>query len=606
MISTCLTHILHLQWCRFGVARMLLCAAIGAMPVIASAEVVVAPIGREGLDVSGAMEIFVDTTAKLTIKEVSQPGFASRFVKPDGNGRNLGRISDPVWIRFTVTQRAGDMNGKVLELRYVLADLIELYRALPDGRFEVSRAGDHVKVSEREMPDMTALLRLRQAPDTTVTHYLRYQHDGILSLAFILWDAEGLRQHHSLKMLLLGAFYGALTILMIYAASLYVASGLRAYLAYAVYVVMLMFFMGGHNGLNALLLWPEQPALTDRAAILGAFLASFGVLWFSREFLATSVRLPHWDRWLKRLQWCVVPLVASVPMLPYDALFVLVHLFALPTIVLGYATGAYMALVRHSRAGWFHLVAFTLPMIGVLLIVGRNFGWVPVGMLSDYGLQFGTLLEMVVLVVGLSDRVAILKREKETAHTASLTDQLTGLGNRAHLHAELPTMMSRCARSGGRVAVIMIDLDGFKEINDEFGHNTGDIYLQAIAARIKKLMRSHDLVVRLGGDEFLVAMEGTLRGSDVNKSAEKIRACIMDPVHLAQPGGEALSLTASGSIGLAMWDGKMHENRPVNDDDMWELLKAADQAMYSAKRSGKNRVHATPMLHHDVPQTVTT
>jgi diguanylate cyclase (GGDEF)-like protein len=144
--------------------------------------------------------------------------------------------------------------------------------------------------------------------------------------------------------------------------------------------------------------------------------------------------------------------------------------------------------------------------------------------------------------------------------------------------------------------VIAIDLDGFKNVNDSHGHQVGDQFLQALAGRLKSQLRAYDTVVRMGGDEFIVAVEGATSNADVSGVAEKIRASLAETVHISQTVGKALELQVSSSIGVAKWNGKSHARHAVTEADIQSLLKAADAAMYEGKRGGKNQVQIASTL----------
>jgi two-component system, sensor histidine kinase LadS len=554
------------------------------------AEAVIAPNGRDPVDLSSRIEIFVDSSRKLTIADISQPAFATRFTQPERNPRNLGLLTDPIWVRITIMQRADDAGRKVIESGYVHADNIELYRPRGDGSFDVSAAGDQTLVSSRELPDRLMLLPTKQSPGTTVTYFLRYQDSAVASLVFELWDAESLNQQRTIQMALFGAFYGALAILFVYSIALYLAGRIRVYLTYAVYLFVLVFFMAAQNGFTGYLLWPSSPALTNPALPTAIFLGSIGVMWFTRHFLDTQRLALRLDRALAVFQWCGASLLVVFVLAPVSALAWLSIGFGLCASCMGYGAGIYSAFVRQQRAGWFHFIAFSLTFVGAMILGARAFGWMNISVLTEYGMQVGILFEMLVFAVGLADRVAMLRREKERAHSASLTDSLTGLSNRAGLMVELPASLSRAARTGTTVAVLMMDLDGFKPINDQFGHDVGDEFLRTLGLRLKTHLRAHDTVARLGGDEFVVTVEGLAEAADVQAMAEKIRENLAQPVSIHRRTGKPVKLEVSSSIGVAMWDGQTNQHAASADHDISALLRSADLAMYAAKRAGKNRV----------------
>lgn len=156
---------------------------------------------------------------------------------------------------------------------------------------------------------------------------------------------------------------------------------------------------------------------------------------------------------------------------------------------------------------------------------------------------------------------------------AALHDSLTNLPNRRLLRDRLDTALARSARSGSTVAVLFVDLDDFKAINDELGHDAGDEMLVAVARNIGSVLRTCDTVARLGGDEFVVVCEDVTADGDVARLARRILGAIRRPVQLR---GRRLEVTAS--IGVAV---------PVSGaESPDELLRLADLAMYRAKRLG--------------------
>jgi diguanylate cyclase (GGDEF)-like protein len=154
-------------------------------------------------------------------------------------------------------------------------------------------------------------------------------------------------------------------------------------------------------------------------------------------------------------------------------------------------------------------------------------------------------------------------------------DHLTGLINRALFRDRLSSALVRARRDGGLVTVMFLDIDGFKDINDRFGHAVGDEMLRQIASRLVESLRESDTVARLGGDEFTVVLEGGQRVEDAGQVATKILKAIGTPYRI---GDRELVVTAS--IGIAVY--------PLDGDSYEDLVKGADTAMYQSKAAGRN------------------
>jgi len=165
-------------------------------------------------------------------------------------------------------------------------------------------------------------------------------------------------------------------------------------------------------------------------------------------------------------------------------------------------------------------------------------------------------------------------------------DSLTGLANRALFHDRADHALARALRSGSQIAVLLIDLDRFKVINDSLGHHAGDEVLVAVAKRLLTSSRASDTVARLGGDEFVVLLEENITVDDAITVAQRILAILHEPL-LCQ-GRE---VTIGGSIGIAFTSGVS----PTSTDD---LLRDADAAMFHAKGRGRDRYEVfEPSMH---------
>ena len=184
---------------------------------------------------------------------------------------------------------------------------------------------------------------------------------------------------------------------------------------------------------------------------------------------------------------------------------------------------------------------------------------------------------MLVAVLGTGrSRAARLidLRTGELRHLA-LHDALTGLANRALINDRLDGLLVRSHRDGIASAVLFIDLDGFKQVNDTLGHHAGDQLLRSVAERLSTRLPSIDTVGRLGGDEFIVLVDGASAVSPA-LTAQRVLEIIGTPFEL---DGSAAPVTISASVGIASGHFSSRE----------DLLRSADLALYQAKAGGRNR-----------------
>ena len=189
----------------------------------------------------------------------------------------------------------------------------------------------------------------------------------------------------------------------------------------------------------------------------------------------------------------------------------------------------------------------------------------------------GRTAGLVATFADISERKA-----QEALRTLAYHDTLTELPNRRLLTDRLGLAIANADRRGLRLAVMFIDLDLFKRINDTLGHDVGDLVLVEVANRLRQCIRKGDSVARLGGDEFIILLPELESPADTARLAERVITLVGQPMDLA---GQGLTITASVGIALYPEDGREPET----------LLKCADAAMYRAKQIGRNR----HLLHSD-------
>jgi diguanylate cyclase (GGDEF)-like protein len=191
------------------------------------------------------------------------------------------------------------------------------------------------------------------------------------------------------------------------------------------------------------------------------------------------------------------------------------------------------------------------------------------------------LREEVTAVRGtMQDMTEQRMLEKELVHLAHY-DDLTDLVNRSLFYRLVAQSIANSRREGGAFALLFLDLDGFKDINDKYGHDAGDRVLRIVAERLEETVRENDIVARMGGDEFAIILQKISSGEDASFVSEKIVFSVNRDI----PVGDDMNRVGV-SIGIALY--------PDHGENETELIKIADNAMYQAKNTGKNRyvVHA--------------
>ena len=584
--------------------RGLICAMACCVPALAIAGIQVAS--------------FEDATGDLRLEQVAAPENAPRFTPLHEEPINFGLTESAYWLRIAVPAGA---TGQLLEVATPYLDLLDFHRPSPQGGYELVATGDHRSFATREINFRHPVFRLAPHPPTDGVHYLRVKSAGALQVPLRVWAEEEFHLAASHEHLLFGLFYGLILVMILYNLFLYLGIRDRAYLWYVVYVAAFGLFMFARNGFAFQWMWPSSAWLGNNSHYLLITCAIVAAVQFTRQFLDTAARTPRLDTAL-RIAAALGIVVVSATLAGWQrAAVLLVQAHSLVAVGLGI-----VAAVLVWRSGYaparFYIIAFGALMASSIFSVARNLGLFPTNFLSTYGVQIGSAAEIVLLALGLADRINTLKREKEFAQAEALQSQqlafatlqrheqelerrvqlrteelaranelllqreqalehmahhdaLTGLANRALLEDRLTQALARARRNQTQVAVLLVDLDRFKAINDTHGHEHGDALLLAVATRLRAAVRDRDTVARLGGDEFVILIEETRDAADCDRVAEKLLRAIVEPVPFRE-----VTLRCSASIGAAIF--------PADGEDPATLQRRADEAMYAAKHAGRN------------------
>jgi diguanylate cyclase (GGDEF)-like protein len=258
--------------------------------------------------------------------------------------------------------------------------------------------------------------------------------------------------------------------------------------------------------------------------------------------------------------------------------------------LLGRPRGWQFSARESSRPEW--LAHLAVPVFVLPISFGRELGG---AIVLGYGNDRAQAGEEISILVKLGDRVAVAlasaNRDLEL-HRRAHYDALTRLPNRLLGLEELARAIAAAARHKRPLAVLFVDLDGFSDVNDSLGHESGDQLLAQTAERLRRCVRKSDMVARLGGDEFVIVLTELAQSADAAVAAHHVIATLSEAYVL---GGASAFISAS--VGIALY--------PDNGDSAEDLLRHADLAMYSAKQEGRGQVSFfEPAMNEEVRRRV--
>lgn len=579
-----------------------------------------------GMPLNAYIELLEDTGGSLTIDDLATPEQQSRFHPANGRA-SVGQSLNPRWIKLTLQRDMRAPARWVLEVGSVTQLDLQLYQPNGQGGWQLRQSGERVPFSEsRDHPYRRMVFDLPILGEQPTTFYLRAFDPAGNSFPLRIWQLDELTQLAARENLALGAIYGVVFALLLYNLFILISLRDKAYFWYVLTTAFALVFIISMTGHGAQYLWPNSPVPSwlDRITLPS--------LWglFACRFTQTLLQTKLYVRWAHHLlsMACVIYIVAIVLNLSGQRYLAAWAIALLSLTSIPAALGS--AVVRW-RQGFFpaqlYLYGYGLVLGSVGILLLRTTGVLQPAEWNAYVFPLAVAAESILFSFALAYRIQILKQERAvalqqadrektarlaqlqasadelqaavTARTAELAatneqlrererelqhaafhDPLTELPNRRYLVERCESALGHAERHKESVALLLIDLDHFKPINDRFGHAAGDLMLQVIAKRLREHVRLGDAVARLGGDEFAVLICGSDAESQAREIAERLLAELSEHVHY---GAERLRVTIS--IGVALY--------PHHAQNFTGLYKIADHALYRVKELGRSdaRVH---------------
>lgn len=562
----------HLASCLY---LFLLCLQLGlAQGVRAQAlQVDALPLGPAGR----YSQVLQEADGPLTVEQAIshfQQGFGQPGHQPI---LNFGIGSRPTWLQLQLFNPSAAPIPVQVVTGTTWVDHLQLSLVQSGQRLGQWQLGDALPGAAGLIPGIGYVVPVL-IPSGHSQLYLRAQSPDPLVLPFeVMAESTFLARDREYKFVY-GLIYGFLLSLIVYNSMLFIGLRERSYLYYSIYLSLFALLNFAYSGHGFAWVWMDNTGLQSHIILIGMLLFGAAGLLFASSFLALAEHAPKALRLLKATAaLSVIALVISLllhqPVAEALIAFTFGLIFTVSMALLGLTT-----LRQRQVAGRYYRIATLCGMLGAVISTLTVWGALPFTGWNYGAVKIGIILQATLLALALSLKVRQQQAEKLLAERLAECDPLTALLNRRGFNQQAAPLWSTSLRNQRPLSLIMLDLDHFKGLNDQYGHDFGDQALQAVASLLAGSCRAGDLSARWGGEEFLLLLPETALG-EAHALAERLRQAIQ--AIALRAGEQPVSLSCSCGV-----------VQRTEQEQLEHLINHADRLLYAAKQSGRNRVVA--------------
>lgn len=525
---------------------------------------------------------------------------------------NLGFSQDHHWFRLRLTHLTDSETLWFLRSKYPLLDVFDLYLFSDAVLMQEFHTGDTLPFDSRPINHPSFIFPLTIKNNQHYVIYIHVQTTGSLQLPLSLQAESTFWQSLWLENTTRAIFYAILFSMIFYNFFILLIIRSQTYLYYVLYLSSFTLLMASIHGWTYQLIWPNNPRINEVSLIFFMGMLVSTAALFTSSFLRLKELRPNTNKIVMML--ASLGIITSVMsfFVHYDIMIRAANVLTITVASLAIFLTLHALIYNPRREVIIFMIAWVSALAGFILFTSQKFSLLPINTLTEYGVETGGVLVALLLSLGLADRInSERKRRLETQkhmleiqrranknldkkvkerttelevinnqlQTASITDSLTQIKNRHYFDYKFPTEYRRAHRDQTDISLLMLDIDHFKQFNDNYGHQAGDEVLRKVAATIHNVVsRPGDTVFRYGGEEFIVLLPSTSKNG-AYQIAENIRQHVANMSFQWQ--GATLSITIS--IGIASCT-------PDETTNKTELIKKADHFLYIAKDQGRNQV----------------
>jgi len=577
----------------------------------AQSNVAVMEAGRSKTELSPYVKYFHDPQGQIDKTQIFDMAKANKFkALPNGNA-TFGFSKGTYWFHTYLFNQDSTEQRWLLVLQYPLLDYVDVYVRYPDNHIEHLSSGDMQPFSARAIRYRQPNFWIDLPQKTQVELLVSTSSKSSIQAPLAVYTASAFAEMERDAQFGIGIYNGILFALFCYNLILWLVLRDQNHFWYMMHISGFGLVLFCLNGLAFEYLWPNNPWLANHAIPLSMCFSQLAMHQFARLFLNMKEMSPIANR-------IAIGFILFYGLMGIASLFIdyaTAVTFTTKTVFPGIIfvlTMAFLAIRRGYRPARLFLIAWASLLIGTFIYAAVSFGILPKVFITEYGIQIGSALEMILLSFALAYRYANLRNEnvkivyeaneKLESNVAKRTselslaleqladankrlresnqrDALTGLYNRRHFREVFEQMLRQTSERRQPLGLMLIDLDYFKKINDTYGHLAGDDCLRSLSKTIAVTLTGYNAIVaRFGGEEFVTVVPN-VTSEKLALIAEELRSRIeKENIHIG-----AQSITITASFGIIAINGDRH----ISPD---QALHQADEALYLSKNKGRNRV----------------
>lgn len=521
-------------------------------------------------------EYLQETGAELSLEQVKQAHQDGRFSASDSGILSFGIGARPVWLRIQAFNPEQKKLLQRLQVETSWLDRLEVYFLDGGDKPLVYQTGDRYAYTKRPVEGRFFAFDHQFIPGTT-TIYIRVETPDPMVIPVYLSTVEDADARASDGSYLYGFIYGVVVALLAYNLLLFLSLRAWRYYYFAVYLGAFLLMNMSYTGHAYMWIWPDYPAWQLWANHILILLFPMAGLLFATTFLNTRLYFPRLHNGV--IAFClifgvaeVLAILAGAQALALIISFVFIFSFSITMVYMGS-----LSLLAGNQSAKYFLIASVAHVTGSSITAMTTWSLIPYSIIGYHAIEIGMMLDAILLAIALADQFRNVQEQRLRAEHLAMLDPLTGTHNRRGFYQLVSPLWNHALEQQHDMAIIMLDIDMFKSINDEYGHAQGDQILTLVAKSLKDSIRTSDVMARWGGEEFIVLLPQTPELSAL-QIAERFRQRISSM--RIRANDKDINLTVS--LGVA------YTGQPQNSLD--DFIVLADTHLYKAKNLGRNCV----------------